>query len=217
MACCSHSSVERQFDDRVARADLSRYRKKGPDRTTQMLIDVIGDAPPGAGTLLDVGAGIGVIHHELLDGVVTKATHVEVSQAYIDAARAEAQRREHSGTLEFVHGDFVELADALSAADIVTLDRVVCCYADYRALLAAAATKCNRLLAFSYPRERWLVRVVFWLQNRARALAGNTFSTFVHPEEELSKVLSGAGFERCFDGGTFAWGVRAYRRTSPAA
>ncbi len=215
MGCCDCGSFERQFSDRMAKSNLSRYRRKGPDPSTRILIEVVRRSGPRGGTLLDIGAGIGVLHHELLGADFTQATHVEISRAYIEAARQETARRNHSEAVRFVHGDFVERAGELSAADAVTLDRVVCCYADYRSLLHAAAGKCSHFLALSYPRERWYVRLAFWLQNRVRALGHNPFRTFVHPERRWNAVLTAAGFEPCHQGGTFAWGVRAYRRRAP--
>jgi hypothetical protein len=43
------------------------------------------------------------------------------------------------------------IAGTLPDADVVTLDRVVCCYPDPEALLGAAA-KTRQVLAFTYPR-----------------------------------------------------------------
>src|ERR1041385_1488639 len=59
-----------------------------------------------------------------------------------------------SGRIEWVEGDFVAVAATVPSADLVALDRVVCCYPAYAPLLEQAAAHSRRLLAMSYPRDR---------------------------------------------------------------
>ncbi len=146
-----------------------------------------------ADTLLDTGAGVGVLHHELLAGGVRAAVHVEAAQAYVQAARDEADRRGHTGRVRFLHGDFLALAPAIEPADLVTLDRVLCCYPDLEPLLLASAARTRRYWAASFPRDRWYVRLHTSGQNRLRARAGNAFRTFVHPVARIYDLLSRSG------------------------
>jgi magnesium-protoporphyrin O-methyltransferase len=90
-------------------------------------------------TLLDIGGGLGGIQHALLAGGVVQATYVDASSAYMKAAREEAIRREIDEQITFLHGDFVDLAEEIPSAEIVTLDRVVCCYDDMQALVRLSA------------------------------------------------------------------------------
>jgi magnesium-protoporphyrin O-methyltransferase len=174
--CCSSfwAANQRQFSDATARRDLERYRTRGPDDTTRRLRDAILRAGNGR-TVLDVGAGIGALGFELLAAGAERVTAVEAAPAYLAAARAEAGRRNLAQRFDVVHGDFVAVAADVMAADVVTMDRVVCCYPAYRPLLEAALQHCRRLLAFSYPRDRWYVRAAVGMQNLARALLGNPF------------------------------------------
>jgi hypothetical protein len=55
--------------------------------------------------------------------------------------------------MSFQYGDFVALAPALSAADVVTLDRVICCYDDMPALVGRSAALAERLYGVVYPRD----------------------------------------------------------------
>lgn len=48
----------------------------------------------------------------------------------VDAAQEEAKRKGLDDRIRFYHGDFVDLASEIPPADIVTLDRVICCYPD---------------------------------------------------------------------------------------
>ena len=79
MFCCQCQAIERQFDQRVAARKLKRYRKRGPARTTQMLIDALRARGIQGATLLDIGGGVGAVQHELLQAGVATATSVEAS------------------------------------------------------------------------------------------------------------------------------------------
>jgi hypothetical protein len=126
---------------------------------------------------------------------VTRAVAVDASSAYIGAARQEAERIGRAAAVEFVHADFLSVASQLSAATLVTLDRVVCCYPSYEPLLAAALRHADQCLAVSYPRDVWYVRLAVRLENGQRRLAGNSFRTLVHPVARMEQMIREAGFE----------------------
>src|SRR5829696_1265069 len=125
------------FSDREAEKDLKRYLEKGPDTTTRALIDAIVAEGVEGITVIDVGGGIGAIQLELLGAGAARAEAVDASEAYIRTARAEAERRGYGDRTTGRIGDFVELAASIEPADVVTLDRVVCCYPDGGARLSA--------------------------------------------------------------------------------
>ena len=79
------------------------------------------------------------MHLELLGAGAAFAVDVDGSPAYVVVARDEAQRRGVADRVHYEAGDFVELAPSIAPADLVALDRVVCCYPDMPALLAASA------------------------------------------------------------------------------
>jgi magnesium-protoporphyrin O-methyltransferase len=143
---------------------------------------------------------------------VASTTLVEASPAYLDVAQREVESHTVSRPSKFILGDFTLVAGTLPEADIVTLDRVVCCYPDAEALLKAAATRTRQLLAFTYPRDRWYVRVATSFQNLMRRMRGSTFRTFVHFPQQMSSVLERAGFVRDSTHGTLVWMVDIYRR-----
>lgn len=78
--------------------------------------------------MLDVGAGIGALSFELLAAGAERVTAVDAAPAYLAAVREEAGRRNVSDRLNLVLGDFVSVAGEVMPADVVTIDRVVCCY-----------------------------------------------------------------------------------------
>jgi magnesium-protoporphyrin O-methyltransferase len=171
---------------------------------------------PAAATLLDIGGGVGVLHHELLDRGVSRAWEVEPSGAFLQVAAEEAGRRGHAGRVEFIQAEARQAADSLPVADVVTLDRVVCCDPEYERLLRIALAKARRVLAYSYPRARWGIRAVVALQNAVRELRGSRFRVFVHSPDQMEALVRAAGFDRVFQAQSAAWYAGVYTRAAAA-
>ena len=95
-------------------------------------------------TVLDVGGGVGAVHHALLRSGAASAVDVDASRAYVATARAEAERQGHADRVRYLTGDFVALADDVGPADLVALDRVICCYPDMAALVGRSAALARR-------------------------------------------------------------------------
>lgn len=214
MPCNCCQITDETFGEGDARASLKGYRRRGPAAQTKEILRAVRSRGLKDATLLDIGGGIGVIHHELLDDTARSATHVDTSSAYLKAAEAEASRRGHGGRVTFLHADFTDVASTLSETDIVTLDRVVCCYPDFRALLAAAAGRSKRLLAISYPREVWYTRAVIGLMGLVQSLRRDPFRMFVHPIMQMDSVLAASGMRRMSLKRFAFWEVALYARVS---
>jgi magnesium-protoporphyrin O-methyltransferase len=205
--------ADRQFDAAKAALELRQYRKKGPGPTTRLLRDGLVAAGVVNGTLLDIGAGIGALTFELLDRGSTSAVAVDASSAYLMAAVEEATRRDGVGRIQFVKGDFVELAPNLDQADVVTLDRVVCCYPFVERLLVPAIAHAGRAIALSYPRDVRYVRAVLEFDNLRRRLTGNSFRTFVHSPALMERLILEAGFRLSSRRTTWTWTADVFVRT----
>ncbi len=145
-----------------------------------------------------------------------RVTAVEAAPAYVAAAREEAGRRNVADRLDLVNGDFVSVAGDVMPADVVTMDRVVCCYPAYQPLLEAALRRSRRLLAFSYPRDRWYVRAAVGMQNLSRALFRNPFRGFVHSARAMEALLEQHGFVRLRRHETLKWSADLYVRADAA-
>ena len=194
MRSCQCDATDRHFTPTRAREELADYWVRGPTGTSRLILQGLVDVGATVDTMLDIGAGIGVLHHELLERGVRRAAHLEAAGAYLEVAKEESLRRGHEGRVTFWHGDLVALAAKLPAADLVTLDRVVCCYPDLEPLVRISAQKARRYYALSYPHDRWYVRAHTQWQNFARERAGNAFRTFVHPVTRIRSLVEAAGF-----------------------
>ncbi len=212
MACCQCQGIERLFDRREALRKLHAYARHGPDRTTRLLLDAVKAQNIEGATLLDIGGGVGVAQLELLSAGVRSATDVDASSAYLGVAREEARRRGYSERVSYRHGDFVALASEIEAADIVTLDRVICCYSDMPALVRASAAKARWLYGLVYPRDAWWTRCYSAVENMTFRVRRHPYRSFIHPTRLVDALVRTAGLERwTHHQGTF-WQVVLYMR-----
>lgn len=241
MSCAQCQGIAQEFDDRVARRELRRYRKRGPTGTTGRLVDAIlaecGGAAPG--TFLDVGGGVGVIQHELAAGGAPSGTHVDASPAYLSVARSEAERLGHADRVRYIEGDLVAMAgvdrgmvagmdgaivagaDGATAAgadealvppaDIVTLDRVLCCYPDMPALVDASASRARRLYGVVVPREHLLMRLAAATLNLIQRLRRRPFRVFLHGMDRIDARIRRHGLRRVFHEDSLLWQIHLYR------
>ncbi len=201
------------YDEKIAAADLSKYRTKGPPPWARTLIDAIKAEGVDGATLLDIGGGIGVIQHELLASGAARATNVEASSAYLSAARGESERRGLVDRVTYHHGDFVDLAESIQSADVVTLDRVLNVYPDWERLASLSAERSTRLYGVVIPRDTLFVKVVIAGINLAQRLGRKRVRAAIVPIEALERTLRARGLHRCFSENVGpAWLVLLYRR-----
>lgn len=212
--CCA-TDLETGFDAQVAARDLAAYRKDGlPADQRRLLAALVADGVEDR-TVVDIGGGIGAIHHDLLRAGARSVTDVDGSTAYLGAAQQEARRQGHLDRIRYRHGDFVQLADEIGPADIVTLVRVLCCYRDMPALVRASARRARRSYGLIYPRSTW------WMRGAARAYDALRPATgpisgpgYVHAEKEVDAAVRREGFAPLVTDSTWYWRVALYRRVA---
>lgn len=218
--CCGEGipSCERVFDERTAAADLRDLRRRGPSWATRALIDALSDglALEGA-TVMDIGAGVGAVHLGLLERGAATAVDVDGSTAYVAAARGEAERRGLADRVTHVLGDATVVAAGLAPADLVALDRVVCCYGDVSGLMAVAAALARRRVGFVYPRDTWWARAGVTLTNPLLFRRSGGYRMHVHPAAEVGGPLREAGFTPLAARDGRVWRVETWERAVATA
>jgi magnesium-protoporphyrin O-methyltransferase len=183
--CCDPIDYRRLFSRKSAARELRRYRERGLNGTSRELVALVGDVQ-GA-SVLDVGGGIGAIELELLEAGAARATSIELSGGYEDAAGELIAERGLEDRVERRVGDFA--TTDVEPHDIVVLHRVVCCYPDADALVGAAAGHTKRTLLLTYPQERMWMRAGLRLINVWLRLSRCGFRTYVHP---VTKIVAAA-------------------------
>jgi len=214
MDCCQCQGIEELFNRKEAARKLREYRRAGPARSTQLLLDALMREPVAGQTLLDIGGGVGAIQHALLKAGAAHATDVEASSAYLATAREEAARQGNAERITYHHGNFVDLADTLPAADIVTLDRVICCYHDMPALVERSSAKAARLYGLVYPRDIWWVRAGIRAENALMWLQRSSFRAFVHSSAAVDAIVRRNGLQQRFARNAGQWQVVVYERSA---
>ena len=212
MNCCQCQGIEELFSQQYVNKKLSHYRAKGPDKTTRLLTKGIREKDVDGLSLLDIGGGVGAIQHDLLEAGVQDVTSVDASSAYLAASREEAQRRGFADRVSYYHGNFVELAPDIQPADIVTLDRVICCYPDMEKLVSLSAQRARKFYGLVYPRDVWWVKIVLAIENFFFWLRRNPFRTFAHPTRLVEDLLGRNGLKRRSHRQTLVWQVVVYSR-----
>jgi hypothetical protein len=188
--CCPPPGAE-IFTERVARRDAARYRKHGLGKVGRRLVELVTGK---GGDVLEIGGGIGALQIELLRaGAAEHAVNVELSPAYEQEASA---LLEESGLGQRVDRrllDFGRDAAEVEPADIVLMNRVVCCYPDMPTLVGAAADRTRRVLALSYPPDTWPFRAVALMINLWCRVSRNEFRFFVHSPAAILAVAAEHG------------------------
>jgi magnesium-protoporphyrin O-methyltransferase len=192
MNCCSQS-VDEVFGERTARRDLERYRRRGPSKPTRRLLEAVRREGVEGVSVLDIGGGIGAIQYELLDAGAARATAVEAAAAYARVAGEEARRRGLGDRIAQRAGDFVELADGVEPADVVTLDRVICCYPDMESLVSRSAERARRVYALVYPQDRWWVGLGIRATNLFMRVTGKAYRAYLHRASAVDAVARAQG------------------------
>lgn len=220
MSCAQCKGIVQEFDDRLARRELRRYRRRGASGTTRRLLDALLEHGVAGRSFLDIGGGVGAIQHELMAAGARHGTHVDASPAYLAAARDEAVRQGHADRVRYLEGDAVELGAELDAADLVTLDRVICCYDDMPALVDASASRARVLYGLVFPREHWFMRLGVWGLNVIQRLRGHPFNVFLHDTASVEARVRSHGFRKILHAHSPLWQIHLYLKDdgpSPAA
>lgn len=187
------------FDDWVDHWD--RQTRKGPTAAplTRPLVDALERAGLADRTVLDVGCGIGDLAIEAVVRGASSARGYDLSRKAIDHARELATRRGVADRTTFEVGDGATFE--LPPADVVVLNRVVCCYPNADGLLDRTLKAAGSVFALTAPvsdgAKGTMNRVVTRVSNGWYALRKKRFGgfrTFVHDLGAIDERIRSAGF-----------------------
>jgi len=212
MGCCQCQGIENMFDKKAAKRELKRYLKKGPRKTTSLLLDAINKKGVQGLDFLDIGGGIGAIQYDLIKAGASNGTSVEASSAYIDVVKEETLQNGLVERVNFIHGDFTTMASDVDSADIVTLDKVICCYDDMVELVGLSSKLARKIYAVIYPRDEWWTKLVLPMMNFYTRIKGSSFRAFIHPTKKVEEIIFGNGLKRTYYATTLVWQVAIFTR-----
>lgn len=202
------------FKPKEARRRLKRYRKKGLDKIERAMLDRVPTDTVKGARVLEIGGGIGTIQAELLQAGAHSGEIIELLSSYEPYARELAREKHVDDRSTFRVADVLDHPETVSPADIVVLDRVVCCSPDGVQLVGAAARLADRLLLVVHPRDRWFIRTGGSLVNFVFGILGRSFRIFLHSREALYAAARSEGLIVSDTGGVIAWEFVSFRRAT---
>jgi magnesium-protoporphyrin O-methyltransferase len=201
--CCARHGQEEFFGERSARRDAARYRRKGADPMARSLARRAAARGLAGTSVLEIGGGVGQVALELLKLGAGTGEVIELLPGYERHVRALAAESGLGDRVSFRTVDLVAEPAAASPADLVVLNKVVCCTPDGIELAGVAASLARRTLVLSHPRQVWWVKASFGLVNLYLRVRRRRFRVFVHSARELEAAVAAKGL------------VRASERTGP--
>lgn len=200
----------------MARSEAHRYRRRGLDPTSRRIVDYVKSQGVEGRTVLEVGGGIGAVQIELLKAGASRARSVELTPTYEEVATGLLRDEGLEERVERTVLDFAKGSEAVEPADIVIMNRVVCCYPNMPLLAGAGADHARELFVLSYPRASWWIKWPLAIANAALWITRREFRIFVHPPAGILATSEGRGLRTVLDKSGVMWTVAALRRTQPA-
>ena len=210
--CCSPKGYQWIFSEKTARADAQSYRRKGLDPTSRQIVDYLKHRGVEGRTVLEVGGGVGAIQIELLKAGATRAISVELTPTYEHVALELLHEAGLEDRVERRVTDFARSAGQFAVADIVIMNRVICCYPDMPVLAGAAAEHAGEILVMSFPRRTWWTRALLALGNLALRVTRRQFQVFVHPPAQILAVAERHGLRQSLNKPGRFWQIAAAQR-----
>ena len=212
--CCSRQGYDDFFTEKMARRDARTYRRRGLDANARRILGFAARRGVEGATVLDVGGGNGALGLELLKAGAERAITVELSSSYDTTAMELAREAGLEDRIERRVVDFADAAEELPEADVVVMHRVVCCYPDGEALVAAAAGRGRSLLAFSFPRRTWWMRLGASAVNVYLAARSMEYRSFIHRPDRLLAAAESAGLAAAWEHDGALWRLAGFERSS---
>ena len=143
---------------------------------------------------------------------MASAVSVELTPSYEASAGELLREAGFADRVERRVMDFVDAGPQVGDADIVVMNRVICCYPDLPRLAGAAADRARGILVMSFPKERWWTRIVVWMANVGMLIARREFRIFLHPVAEIIATGEQHGLKPAADRPGLFWQVAGMRR-----
>ena len=210
--CCTPKGYRQIFSEKNAAGEAKRYRRKGLDGTSKRIFDFIRERGVEGKTLLEVGGGIGAIEIELLKAGTARAVNAELTPTYEAAATELLVDADLTDRVERRVMDFAAAGPEVETADVVVMNRVICCYPDMPKLVGAAADRAKGMLVMSFPNRRWWTRLGLTIANFGFRVIRLQFRVFLHPPALILAAVEQRGFKTRLNQPGLLWQVAVLER-----
>ena len=204
--------IGREFDEDSCDF-CDRYQKRGLSRSSKVLLSLILEEGFTGKSVADLGCGAGGFSLEVLSNGASSSVGFDLSRKMIESANRLALSRGLDGWAKFQLGNAAEME--LPIVDFVVMDKVLCCYSEWRSLLKNAMRATRGMVGFVVPRDagvaklpfRLGVRLVNYFQRR-----GGKLLFYLHPLDQVDRVLRESGFNLRKRQSSRFWLVYLYSR-----
>lgn len=210
--CCARDGQEEFFGATTAAKDARRYRRKGADPMARSLARRAGERGVEGASVLEIGGGVGQVALELLKAGAASAEVVELLPDYEPFVRELASEAGVAERMSFRTADLVTDPASAVPADLVVLNKVVCCTPDGVMLAGIAASLARRALVLSFPRQVWWARAGLATVNLYLRLRRRRFRVYVHPQVALEGAVEAHGLARVSERNGPLFRVAAFER-----
>ena len=212
MSCCSHNRSAVRLFSRFARRYRRRFEKKGLEASQRQLVEGLARAGFGDASLLEIGSGVGYLHQYLLQRGAATAVGVDLTPKMIEEAEALARKNGLAERTHYRVADFVDAAASFEPADVVLLDKVICCYPDAERMVRTSLAKAKRVYAYTIPRDRWYTRLGIAVGAFVLWLLRSDYRSYVHDPKQIETWVTAAGFTKRYENRTLVWLTDVYVR-----
>jgi len=211
------SGISECFDG-CACARAERARPGSIRGVSRLLLDLLDHGTLRGRTVLELGCGLGGLSVAILSRGATRATGIDLSPVAISEASRLAQEAGLGERASFAVGDAARVE--LPTADVVILDKVICCYPEVDALLDNSLGAARSIYALVLPSSTGvrglLARVGIGLENLWRWARRQSFRAFVHDVPRIEARIAQAGLDRVATARRFIWYVAVHQRPTAA-
>src|SRR5262245_8498666 len=166
------------------------YKKSGLSKSSKTLFDLLVEDGVKDKSVLELGSGAGGFSIELLRRGASGVVGVDLSPEMVKTATQLSQESGFSDRARFEQGNGATAS--LPRADIVIMDKVICCYSDIGSLLKNATGASQSIVGFVAPRGegllKWPLKFGVWIMNIVEKRR-HRILFYVHSLEELDKTL----------------------------
>jgi SAM-dependent methyltransferase len=210
--CCPHSVSANRLFSFFARRYRKRFNRKGFEPSQKQLLTGLQQAGYGGKMVLEIGSGVGHLHQTLLEQGAQSAVGIDLASSMIEEAEAWAVERGLSDRTRYYQADFMNMEEVLEAADVVILDKVVCCYPDADGLVHKSLSKTRQVYALTYPRDRWYVRAGIAFGAFLMKLIRSDFRPYLHDPIQVEQWITESGFKKIYVANTPIWLTQVFER-----
>lgn len=193
-----HEKEIARFFDCCEPAGQRKLNTRLSHKARRALVGAVFEQGLDGKTVLEVGCGPGDLIRELVQNGATRATGIDLAERTLEEAREKTAAENLEGRIEFRVGNGAK--DSLEPHDVVVLDKVICCYPDWRAMMDNTAAAARSVYGFVIPRSdglsSLLTKAFVGVGNVFLRLRKCGFRAFVHDYRQLDGHLRGKGFTR---------------------